>query len=189
MGMSYVESEGNGVLTVENSLRPFQLKVVKVNDKNTPLKGAEFTLYSDRECRNEISKAVSNEKGELFFDGLKVGTQYYFKETKAPEGYRIPVDSNGNVHVYEVVTESQPSNGIFNFTIDGVKYNANSTNGDIHIEGNKNDRVISVKVVNYITMKLPSTGSGMMIPILVVGMSLMGVAIIMSRKSKKENKR
>ena len=29
----------------------------------------------------------------------------------------------------------------------------------------------------------------MMIPILVVGMSLMGVAIIMSRKSKKENKR
>ena len=82
MGMSYVESEGNGVLTVENSLRPFQLKVVKVNDKNTPLKGAEFTLYSDRECRNEISKAVSNEKGELFFDGLKVGTQYYFKETK-----------------------------------------------------------------------------------------------------------
>lgn len=189
MGMSYVESEGNGVLTVENSLRPFQLKVVKVNDKNTPLKGAEFTLYSDRECRNEISKAVSNEKGELFFDGLKVGTPYYFKETKAPEGYRIPVDSNGNVHVYEVVTESQPSNGIFNFTIDGVKYNANSTNGDIHIEGNKNDRVISVKVVNYITMKLPSTGSGMMIPILVVGMSLMGVAIIMSRKSKKENKR
>lgn len=189
MGMSYVESEGNGVLTVENSLRPFQLKVVKVNDKNTPLKGAEFTLYSDRECRNEIGKAVSNEQGELFFDGLKVGTSYYFKETKAPEGYRIPVDSNGNVHVYEVVTESQPSNGIFNFTIDGVKYNANYTNGDIHIEGNKNDRVISVKVVNYITMKLPSTGSGMMIPILVVGMSLMGVAIIMSRKSKKENKR
>ncbi|MBS6503463.1 MAG: LPXTG cell wall anchor domain-containing protein [Clostridium sp.] len=189
MGMSYVESEGNGVLTVENSLRPFQLKVVKVNDKNTPLKGAEFTLYSDRECRNEISKAVSNEQGELFFDGLKVGTEYYFKETKAPEGYRIPVDADGNVHVYEVVTESQPSNGIFNFTIDGVKYTANSTNGDIHIEGNKNDRVISVKVVNYITMKLPSTGSGMMIPILVVGMSLMGVAIIMSRKSKKENKR
>lgn len=189
MGMSYVESEGNGVLTVENSLRPFQLKVVKVNDKNTPLKGAEFTLYSDRECRNEIGKAVSNEQGELFFDGLKVGTAYYFKETKAPEGYRIPVDADGNVHVYEVTTESQPSNGIFNFTIDGVKYTTNSTNGDIHIEGNKNDRVISVKVVNYITMKLPSTGSGMMIPILVVGMSLMGVAIIMSRKSKKENKR
>ena len=189
MGMSYVESEGNGVLTVENSLRHFQLKVVKVNDKNTPLKGAEFTLYSDRECRNEIGKSVSNEQGQLFFDGLKVGTSYYFKETKAPEGYRIPVDSNGNVHVYEVVTESQPSNGIFNFTIDGVKYNANSTNGDIHIEGNKNDRVISVKVVNYITMKLPSTGSGMMIPILVVGMSLMVVAIIMSRKFKKENKR
>ena len=189
MGMSYSEFEGDGILTVNDEVNPFSIRLTKVNDKGAVLEGAEFTLYSDRECRNEISKAVSNEKGELFFDGLKVGTQYYFKETKAPEGYRIPVDSNGNVHVYEVVTESQPSNGIFNFTIDGVKYNANSTNGDIHIEGNKNDIVISVKVVNYITMKLPSTGSGMMIPILVVGMSLMGVAIIMSRKSKKENKR
>ena len=49
-------------MTVENSLRPFQLKVVKVNDKNTPLKGAEFTLYSDRECRNEIVRQFLTKK-------------------------------------------------------------------------------------------------------------------------------
>lgn len=185
MGMSYIEEDGNGILRVENTLRPFQIKVVKVNDEGRKLEGAEFTLYSDRECRNEIGKAVSNEKGELFFEGLKVGIPYYFKETKAPEGYRIPVDENGNVHVYEVITESEPSNGIFNFTIDGVKYNANSTSGDIHIEGNKNDRVISIKVVNYITMKLPKTGSWLMLPLILAGIGLMSYSIISNKNEKK----
>ena len=188
MGMTYVEDDGNGVLTVQNSLKPFKLKVVKVNDKNTSLEGAEFTLYSDKDCTIEIGKATSNAQGELVFEGLKVGTTYYFKETKAPAGYRIPVDANGNVHVYEVTTESQPSNGIFNFVVDGVKYSSNSVNGDIHIEGNKNDRVISIKVVNNITMKLPKTGSGAMIPMLVIGMALMGVAFISNNKMRKELK-
>lgn len=188
MGMTYVEDDGNGVLTVQNSLKPFKLKVVKVNDKNTSLEGAEFTLYSDKDCTIEIGKATSNAQGELVFEGLKVGTTYYFKETKAPAGYRIPVDANGNVHVYEVTTESQPSNGVFNFVVDGVKYSSNSVNGDIHIEGNKNDRVISIKVVNNITMKLPKTGSGAMIPMLVIGMALMGVAFISNNKMRKELK-
>jgi hypothetical protein len=188
MGMTYIEGDGNGVLTVQNSLKPFQLKVVKVNDKNTPLKGAEFTLYSDRDCTTEIGRAVSDDNGELVFNDLKVETTYYFKETKAPAGYRIPVDANGKVHVYEVTSESQPSNGIFNFVVDGVKYSANSINGDIHIEGNKNDRVISIKVVNNITMKLPKTGSGAMIPMLVIGMALMGFVFVLDNKMRKKLK-
>lgn len=186
MGMSYEEIDGNGVLTVENSLRPFKLKVVKFNDKNNPLEGAEFTVYSDRECRNEIGKAITNINGELIFEGLKVGIPYYFKETKAPVGFRIPVDENGNVHVYEVIAEAQPSNGVFNFTVDGVRYSANSTNGDIHLEGNKNDRVVSINVVNYIGMKLPATGSWVMIPLVLAGAGLMTYSLISNKKKKEE---
>lgn len=186
MGMSYEEIDGNGVLTVENSLRPFKLKVVKFNDKNNPLEGAEFTVYSDRECRNEIGKAITNINGELIFEGLKVGIPYYFKETKAPVGFRIPVDENGNVHVYEVIAEAQPSNGVFNFTVDGVRYSANSTNGDIHLEGNKNDRVVSINVVNYIGMKLPATGSWVMIPLVLAGAGLMTYSLISNKKKKQE---
>ena len=187
MGMSYSEFEGNGILTVSDDLKPFSIKVVKVNDKNNFLEGAEFTLYSDPDCRNEIGKAVSNNKGELSFSNLKIGTKYYLKETKAPQGYRIPVDSNGKVHVYEITTESIPSNGVFNFTVDGTKYTSSSTNGDIHLEGTKDNRVISIKVVNSITMKLPNTGSNLMIPILALGSVLMVVAIVMNRKSKNKN--
>lgn len=185
LGMSYGEVDGNGVLTVENKVKPFKIKVVKVNDKETLLKGAEFTLYSDRACQNEIAKAVSDDKGELMFEGLKVGVPYYFKETKAPDGYRIPVDSQGNVPVREVIVKnSEPTNGVFNFTVDGVEYSASSTNGDIHLEGNKNDRVVSIKVVNYITMKLPNTGSNMMIPVLGIGATLMVIALVINKKSK-----
>lgn len=186
MGMSYEEIDGNGILTVENSLRPFKLKVVKFNDKNNPLEGAEFTLYSDRECKNEIGKAITNSNGELIFEGLKIGIPYYFKETNAPAGFRIPVDENGNVHVYEVIAEAQPSNGVFNFTVDGVRYSANSTNGDIHLEGNKNDRVVSINVVNYIGMKLPATGSWIMIPLVLAGAGLMTYSLISNKKKKEE---
>lgn len=184
MGMSYSESNGDGMLIVENELSPFKLKVVKVNDKNKFLEGAEFTLYEDRDCTKEVDKAVSNANGELMFENLKVGKSYYFKETKAPEGYRIPVDANGKVHVYEVITESRPANGEFIFTIDGIRYTNDNTTGDIHLEGNKADRVISIKVVNAITMKLPATGSNMMIPLMLVGTLMMSLSIVYSKKKR-----
>lgn len=184
MGMSYSESNGDGMLIVENELSPFKLKVVKVNDKNKFLEGAEFTLYEDRDCTKEVDKAVSNANGELMFENLKVGKSYYFKETKAPAGYRIPVDANGKVHVYEVITESRPANGEFIFTIDGIRYTNDNTTGDIHLEGNKADRVISIKVVNAITMKLPATGSNMMIPLMLVGTLMMSLSIVYSKKKR-----
>lgn len=184
MGMSYSESNGDGMLIVENELSPFKLKVVKVNDKNNFLEGAEFTLYEDRDCTKEVGKAVSNANGELMFENLKVGKSYYFKETKAPAGYRIPVDANGKVHVYEVITESRPANGEFIFTIDGIRYTNDNTTGDIHLEGNKADRVISIKVVNAITMKLPATGSNMMIPLMLVGTLMMSLSIVYSKKKR-----
>ena len=182
MGMSYSESNGDGVLKVENNVAPFKLKIVKVNDKGRLLDGAEFTLYEDKNCTKVVSKAVSNANGELMFKDLKIGKTYYFKETKAPVGYRIPVDKNGKVHVYEVVTESKPASGSFIFTVDGVRYNQNSTIGNIHLEGTKSDRIISIKVVNAVTMQLPETGSSMMIPLMVLGIVMMGASIFFSRK-------
>ncbi|MGV3076319.1 SpaA isopeptide-forming pilin-related protein [Clostridium baratii] len=191
MGMSYRDVKGSGELTVENKLNaPFKLKVVKVNDKNKSLEGAEFTLYSDKECNNQIGKAVSNQNGELVFKDLEVGTKYYLKETKAPAGYRIPVGSNGKPHVYEVVVQNyRATTGEMNFTVDGVKYTSAATSGNVYVEGANNDRAVCIKVVNYLQMKLPGTGSNTMIPLLVVGAALMGIALVLNKKQKgkKEN--
>ena len=47
--------------------------------------------------------------GVLELRNLEVGKRYYMKETKAPEGYRIPVDLFGNPLVYELWVESIPA--------------------------------------------------------------------------------
>lgn len=189
MDMLYSELNGDGILTVGDKLSPFKIKIVKVNDKNTSLEGAEFTLYEDSNGTREVAKLLSNVNGEILFPNLEVGKTYYFKETKAPAGYRIPLDANGKVHMYEVTTHAEPSKGVFDFTVDGVRYNANSTTGDIKLEGSKADRVVSIKVVNAITMKLPATGSGMMMPLMLAGTLMMSSSIVFNKKKSKNRKR
>ena len=185
LGFAYKsQSNGDGLLTVYDDVSDYNIKLVKVNDKDKLLDGAEFTLYSDKACTKVVDTKVAK-NGELTFENLKDRTYYYFKETEAPDGYRIPVDANGNVHVYEVYVESTPSKNIFNFYVDGTKYTVNSTTGDIHLEGTKADRVVSIKVVNKIGMKLPNTGSNMMLPLIGSGVALMLGALVYSRKRRR----
>lgn len=190
MGMSYSTFEGDGILTVNDDVKPFSIRLTKVNDKGAILEGAEFTLYSDNACNNAIETQVSDGNGNLKFKNLRPGTRYYMKETKAPEGYRIPVDIFGRVHVYEIYAESTPVNNVFNYYIDGVKYTSNDTDSskDVYLAGTKDDREVNMKVVNIIGMKLPKTGSWLMIPILLVGVGLMSYSVFSSKKKIKGDK-
>lgn len=189
LGMTYSESNGDGFLTVSNEIKPYSLNLLKVNDDSKVLEGAEFTLYSDKECNNVLDTQISDSKGKLLFKNLKVGTKYYLKETKAPQGYRIPVDADGKVHVYEIYVESIPAQGKFDYYVDGVKYTINDTNSknSIYLSGTSADRELNLKVVNIATMKLPKTGSWLMIPLVLLGIGLMSYSLISSKK-KKENK-
>lgn len=190
MGMSYSEFEGDGILTVNDYVKPFSIRLTKVNDKGAVLEGAEFTLYSDSACNNTIETQVSDVNGNLKFKNLIPGTKYYMKETKAPEGYRIPVDIFGKVHVYEIYVESIPVNNVFDYYIDGVKYTVNDTDSskDIYLAGTKSDREVNIKVVNIIGMKLPKTGSWLMIPILLIGVGLMSYSVFSNKKKMKVDK-
>ena len=190
MGMNYSTFEGDGLLTVNDDVKPFSIRLTKINDKGAVLEGAEFTLYSDSACNNAIETQVSDRNGNLKFKNLRPGTKYYMKETKAPEGYRIPVDIFGKVHVYEIYAESIPVNNVFNYYIDGVKYTSNDTDSskDIYLAGTKADREVNMKVVNTIGMKLPKTGSWLMIPILLVGVGLMSYSVFSNKKKIKDGK-
>ena len=167
-----VTKDGNISAVVEDKPAPYDLLIHKVNEKDKVLEGAEFTLYSDAECKQEIAKAVSKSDGTLRFDDLIVGKTYYLKETKAPEGYRIPVNPDGSDIVYTIKAESVPVDNLFKVIINGKEYDSSST-GAFKITGTKADRVVDMTITNHTTKKLPETGSYWMIPILIIGAGLM----------------
>ena len=101
---------------VEKKVYTYGFTVTKVGENDEPLPGAEFKLYSDAACTNEIkfvdkengvyTKAteeqikegsgiatalVTNANGQFQVQGLACGT-YYLKETKAPDGYVLPAN-------------------------------------------------------------------------------------------------
>ena len=181
-----VTAAGNISIVVENKLAPYNLVVHKQNNKGTVLEGAEFTLYSEKECINAVSIGVTDANGNLTFDGLVVGTKYYLKETKAPTGYRIPVDENGAPYVTEIYTSSNPTINEFFFYINGDKFNSEAT-GDYTLTGTTQNREVNVTVINEITYRLPETGSTMTLVLMGVGLALVLYGIFQKRESRSSN--
>lgn len=183
-----VEDSGDGYATFGDKVNPFNLKITKTNEHGKVLKGAEFTLYSDKDCTKVVDTQVSDENGVLSFKDLKVETTYYFKETKAPKGYRIPVDKNGNAYVHSVYVKSVPQNNTFDFTVDNAMYNTSNTTGTVHLEGTKKDRVVAVSITNKTTQLLPETGSNGTIILVGLGCAIIAFALYRSRSSKEKRK-
>ena len=181
------EDSGDGYATFADMVNPFDLKITKTNEHNKVLNGAEFTLYSDKECTKVVDTQVSDENGVLSFKDLKVETTYYFKETKAPKGYRIPVDENGNAYVHSVYVKSVPQNNVFDFTVDNAMYNTTNTTGTVHLEGTKKDRVVAVSITNKTTQLLPETGSNGTIILLGLGCAIIAFALYRSTKEKNKS--
>lgn len=182
------EDSGDGYATFADMVNPFDLKITKTNEKGKVLKGAEFTLYSDKECTKVVDTQTSDENGVLSFKGLKVETTYYFKETKAPTGYRIPVDENGNAYVHSVYVTATPQTNTFEFTVDETKYDTSNTTGTVHLEGTKKDRVVAVSITNKTMQLLPETGSNGTVLLIGLGVAVIAFALYKSKKEKMNSK-
>lgn len=182
------KGSGDGYATFSDKVNPFNLKITKTNEHGKVLKGAEFTLYSDEKCEKVVDTQTSDEKGLLTFKNLDVEKTYYFKETKAPQGYRIPVDENGKAYVHSVYVKATPQNNAFDFTIDNVQYNTSKTSGNIRLEGTKKDRVVAVDITNKTTQLLPETGSSGTILLIGLGIVVIAFALYMSKKEKLNSK-
>ena len=178
------KDSGDGYATFGNKVNPFNLKITKTNEHGKVLKGAEFRLYSDADCKNVVDTQISDEKGLLTFKNLDVEKTYYFKETKAPQGYRIPVDENGNAYVHSVYVKATPQTNTFKFTVDGIKYDTSKTSGNVRLEGSKKDRVVAVDITNKTTQLLPETGSNGTILLIGLGVAVIAFALYKSKKDK-----
>lgn len=179
-----IKDSGDGYATFGDKVNPFNLKITKTNEHGKVLKGAEFTLYSDADCKNVVDTQISDEKGLLTFKNLDVEKTYYFEETKAPQGYRIPVDENGKAYVHSVYVKATPQTNTFEFTVDGIKYDTSKTSGNIRLEGTKKDRVVAVDITNKTTQLLPETGSNGTILLIGLGVAVIAFALYKSKKDK-----
>lgn len=182
------KDSGDGYATFSDKVNPFNLKITKTNEHGKVLKGAEFKLYSDADCKNVVDTQTSDDKGLLTFKNLDVEKTYYFEETKAPQGYRIPVDENGKAYVHSVYVKATPQTNTFEFTVDGIKYDTSKTSGNVRLEGSKKDRVVAVDITNKTTQLLPETGSNGTILLIGLGVAVIAFALYKSKKEKKISK-
>ena len=181
-----VESDGTALLSVEDTLSPYKLKITKVNEKGTTLEDAEFTIYEDKECKHELDKIVTDKTGIATTNPLAVEKLYYIKETKAPQGYRIPQDAQGKDYVYEIYTKINDQKQ-YEYYVNGQVHTENS--GDFAIEGTANERIVNLKVENQTTLQMPNTGTHTTLLIVLLGVSCMTVALIrQTKRGKKEKK-
>ena len=74
------------LLVVRNEGVRGAVTFTKADEKNRPLQGAEFTLYTDAACTHPLATATSDANGRVEFEKQPGGT-YYLKETKAPQGH------------------------------------------------------------------------------------------------------
>lgn len=170
-----VEANGTASLGVEDTLAPYQLKVTKLNEKEKALENAEFTIYEDKDCTKEISKIVTDDTGVATTDPLVVEKKYYVKETKAPQGYRIPKDVNGNDYVYEIYTKYNDKRQ-YEYYVNGEVHTKDS--GDHAIEGTPHERIVNLKIENRTGLQMPETGTHTTLLIVLLGVACMSVGIV-----------
>ena len=161
---------GEAYITVYDQVSPYSLSIYKKDMRDQKLKGAEFGVYEEKECDTEVAKGVTDENGLLQVEGLKAGKKYYIKEIKAPWGYRLPTDEEGNDMVYEIWAESVPAKQEFAFYI----------NGQVHSEP-------EISIVNESGNALPNTGGMTVVPILVFSSICILIGLKDKRKKKKGN--
>ena len=124
----YQETKAPQGIKVDNTIYPFEivedgqnvienmvnyyvrgsLKIYKVaEDTNKPLANAEFAIYD--EDRNVVATVITNQDGVASVDNLVYGT-YYFKETKAPNGYKL----NNTEYQIDIKDESEIACVVYN---------------------------------------------------------------------------
>lgn len=182
-GIKVIANKEDGYdAVIEDKPAYYKLQMHKVNDVDTKLAGAEFTLYSDAACTKVLKKGTTDSNGILTMEQLTIGQIYYLAETKAPNGYRLPL-KNGKPVVYTIRGDSSSKDN-FAIVVNDKSYSGSS--GEWYVSGSGSDRYAHFRVVNQRQTKLPNTGSHAMLIIVIAGLALVVGALIFERKNKKK---
>lgn len=170
------DEHGNGTIVVTNkkSLPLSNLRVTKKNDLGKTLANAQFALYSDSACTKLVKEAVTKSDGIVEFNDLS--GDYYLKEVKAPEGYRllkepIKVSLLWEDNKYIFLINDQLVDNIENtLTIENGIYTGNLT------------------IINNRQAPLPATGSMTTVVLISVGTGICVLTIFKEIKMRRKEK-
>lgn len=169
-----VEKAGKAILTVEDILAPYRLQIIKSNENDMKLQGAEFVVYEDLDCTQQIEHSITDENGSCYFENLEIGRIYYLKEVKAPQGYKCVDD------VYEIKAESNPIEDVFECYINNEK--------TANIDEINAEYIVKLSIINFGGIEMPETGTHTRIAIFIFGIGCMLGIILHSMKKKGNGK-
>ncbi|MDA9470550.1 SpaA isopeptide-forming pilin-related protein [Enterococcus sp. 5H] len=150
----------------------YELELLKVNDNEVRLDGAEFTLVpTDGSGQPEIS---TGDKGIFNFKDLEPDVEYTLTETKAPDDYFI----NQTPYTFILRTDEDPD-GILE-----VYYNGKLLEEGKDYEWDNTLLKLSLVIINR-KSSMPITGSVGIIGLLIAGATAIGVAYNFQWKKKR----
>ena len=162
----------------------FGIKVEKfTKEENTKaLSGAEFTLLAEN-GKDVLGEATTDENGILNFPKIDAGT-YYLKETKSPVGYTLLANPI-KVEIIADVNAEGKATGTFTLKVDGNDITAED--GVFTTQLDKENGTAIIAVENQKGFTLPSTGGmGITIFLTIGGLGILGISVVMMKKSKKQ---
>lgn len=171
-----INDKGDMTISLSNKLKWFKLNVVKKNDADKLLAGAEFALYKNADCTDEVTKAITDDNGNLLFDKVEVGT-YFLKEIKAPAGYRKLLDP--------IKVEFKCIDGKHVFVVNDVVIDENNSNENYSMTVENGWYIGNMTVINERGAKLPATGSKGTVLLVGSGIALCLIGLNKKRKNNK----
>ena len=171
-----INDKGDMTISLSNKLKWFKLNLNKVNDLDKKLAGAEFTLYKDKDCTQEVARETTDDKGNLLFDKVEAGL-YYLKEAKAPAGYRKLTDP--------IKVEFKCIDGKHVFVVDDVVIDENNSNENYSMTVENGWYIGNMTVINERGAKLPATGSKGTVLLVGSGIALCLIGLNKKRKNNK----
>lgn len=149
----------------------YNIKVIKIDaETNEKLVGAEFGLFK-KEANGEwssepIQTSITNEHGLAFFEKLSEG-EYKIKELTAPPGY-------------EIITEEV----VFKLPFEYLSKDLNGVENTF----SSDSKTITFTISNKVGFNLPKTGAGITARIAAIGIVIMGITVILLKKTRKIEK-
>lgn len=171
----YNEESTSKTMTSPTYTYSLDLNILKIEHNNSDklLAGANFEIYEEPELDNPIATIITDERGATSYNSLGAG-KYQIKETIAPVGYnRLNENIKLDINIASIDTNN---NATWNVEI--------NDNPLVRLD---DEEYANLTIANKTGAQLPITGGIGTVIFTVVGIGIMGLAVVALKSNKKED--